>query len=882
MATRRQQANRQDSADEGTSSGSSSQQFQPLPIELLLGTENWKTWKFAIRVTLVQEGLVNCINSLPSEEARANPESPEMRRDSRAHARICTSLHRSVVIHVIETQYAKEALDVLCSIFEDRGMHRRINLISDLFELKHASFPSLRQYVMAVKDVNSIAATGRPMEDETSAVMLLRNPRPEMRQLRQLIERTCTSAIPGEEGETTIKFEVVVGELLKEARVEEQENKNPGRALKFGANPGPDHHRGRHEQPSTRGQQQRRGDKRKAVDHGPGSQHGQAWQHRPRFNSNNNNQQTTSNTHCAICRVQNHSTSMCRRGPFPPCPHCRRTNHAEDCKYARRNPNESARVDNRENGSAGAKRFRVSGESGGPKGPNKWVMNMARSGESDCVSNGNKNSTEMYIDSAASKTMTGDRDFLHNFTEINNKEPITCTAGQTLYTAGTGTLKLITSECIGLEEIDNVTYVPGHEPDLSNLRVFGCLANVHIPGGTSKKLGDRSRSCVFVGLDDERKGFKVLDLNSKTITTVISVVFDESVFPAKTRAPQAQQENPLVQEETRKLLIPSSTVIYGSPIQSQIGLDTENENSSYWEEYSTTSISRISGDEQSSDPDTSSTTETENSDSPIHVETPQHTRRKRVQKKFPDFITYVNCPNRKNWIEAMQDELDSFEKNSVWKLVPLPAGAKLVDNRRVFRKKENQDGTTLYRARLVAKGYTQMYGVDYHETFAPVVRRTALRILFSTAVNFNLHIDHLDVKNAFLYGDLSEDVFVCQPEGFTEQQSHGKVCKLQKAMYGLKQAARSWYWKIDKVLKPLGFKNLPDEPCVYHRVRKDSVIMLALYVDDFYVIYNSVNDKNDLVKALDSEFEIKDLGEAKNCLGMKLERDWKKGTLLIH
>ena len=234
------------------------------------------------------------------------------------------------------------------------------------------------------------------------------------------------------------------------------------------------------------------------------------------------------------------------------------------------------------------------------------------------------------------------------------------------------------------------------------------------------------------------------------------------------------------------------------------------------------------------------------------------------------------------WIKAMQEELNSFEENQVWSLVDLPKAAKVVGNKWVFKCKCNQDGSTLHRARLVAKGFTQTHGTDYHETFAPVVRRTTIRILFATAVNHDLKIHHWYIKTAFLHGDLSETVYMCQPEGFEMKGMENKVCRLHKAVYGLKQAARSWNLKADKFLKNLGFKNFPDEACVYIKENKNSVIIVALYVDDFYIFFNSNEEKCDLLKALQSQFKVKDLGTAKNCLGMIIDRNWSEGTLNLH
>jgi len=239
-------------------------------------------------------------------------------------------------------------------------------------------------------------------------------------------------------------------------------------------------------------------------------------------------------------------------------------------------------------------------------------------------------------------------------------------------------------------------------------------------------------------------------------------------------------------------------------------------------------------------------------------------------------------PESRFWMEAMFDEINSFESCKAWTLEKPRVDSKIVGNRWVFKRKVNLDGTLLYRARLVAKGYTQTHGVDYYETYAPVVRRSTLRLLFSMAVNYDFKIAHLDVKTAFLNRDLLETAYMAQPEGFAAEGREGMVCKLNKAVYGLKQAARSWNQKADGVLKQQGFVNFSDEPCVYVKGNENSIVIIALYVDDFYLFYQNDCDKNQLLIVLQSYFKIKDLCEVKNCLGMRMERNWKNGTLLIH
>ncbi|GJW51255.1 retrotransposon protein, putative, ty1-copia subclass [Tanacetum coccineum] len=144
------------------------------------------------------------------------------------------------------------------------------------------------------------------------------------------------------------------------------------------------------------------------------------------------------------------------------------------------------------------------------------------------------------------------------------------------------------------------------------------------------------------------------------------------------------------------------------------------------------------------------------------------------------------------WIDAMNAEIQSMMDNMVWVLVDLPPGCKTVGSKWIFKKKTDMDGIVhTYKARLVAKGYTQLYGVDYEETFSPVADIRAIRILISIAAFYDYEIWQMDVKTAFLNGYLDEDIYMVQPEGFVDPNHPRKVCKLQRSIYGLKQASRS-------------------------------------------------------------------------------------------
>lgn len=205
-----------------------------------------------------------------------------------------------------------------------------------------------------------------------------------------------------------------------------------------------------------------------------------------------------------------------------------------------------------------------------------------------------------------------------------------------------------------------------------------------------------------------------------------------------------------------------------------------------------------------------------------------------------------------------------------------------MQNKWVFKIKRNQNGEIVtYKARLVAKGFTQKYGLDYTETFSPVIRLSNLRLLFAMTVELNLETDHLDVETAFLNGEIDEQIYMAQPEGFEEPGSENKVCLLNKAIYGLKQSSRLWYEKAHRILLNMNYKQSKVEPCKFYKNTRCSIVVIALYVDDFFLFYNDFDEAKRLKSELHKNFHMKDLGPISYCLGMKIERNRSTNELKI-
>jgi hypothetical protein len=218
--------------------------------------------------------------------------------------------------------------------------------------------------------------------------------------------------------------------------------------------------------------------------------------------------------------------------------------------------------------------------------------------------------------------------------------------------------------------------------------------------------------------------------------------------------------------------------------------------------------------------------------------------------------------------------------NDTWILVPRPKDAKVVKSRWVLRIK---DVNNLYKARFCAKGFTQRWGEDYDETFAPVAKYTSIRTLFALlAGRKNTKIHQMDVNTAFLNSALEEVVYVEQPEGYVVPGKEDYVCLLRKALYGLKQSPRAWFQLIATVLVDFDFQQSESDPCIFvHKNANGERTYIALYVDDLIIAGDNEEDIATIKRRLSERFDMKDLGIARRFLGMEIEYG-KDGSIKIH
>src|SRR6185369_6004664 len=202
-------------------------------------------------------------------------------------------------------------------------------------------------------------------------------------------------------------------------------------------------------------------------------------------------------------------------------------------------------------------------------------------------------------------------------------------------------------------------------------------------------------------------------------------------------------------------------------------------------------------------------------------------------KEPPNFAA---AKQEARWRAAMLEEMAAVEENRRWELVDPPAGCRPIGLNWVFKVKRNERGEVVrHKARLVAKGFVQRDGIDYEEVFAPVVRMESVRLLLALAAGRSWKVYHLDVKSAFLNGELAEEVYVQQPSGFVIAGEEHRVLRLRKALYGLRQAPRVWNIKLDASLTSLGFTKCATEHALYTRRSKGGLVIVGVYVDDLIV-----------------------------------------------
>ncbi|GJT40833.1 ribonuclease H-like domain-containing protein [Tanacetum coccineum] len=232
------------------------------------------------------------------------------------------------------------------------------------------------------------------------------------------------------------------------------------------------------------------------------------------------------------------------------------------------------------------------------------------------------------------------------------------------------------------------------------------------------------------------------------------------------------------------------------------------------------------------------------------------------------------------WVEAMQEELLQFKLQNVWVLVDLPKGHRAIGTKWVYRNKKDERGIVIRnKARLVAQGHTQEEGIDYDEVFAPVARIEAIRIFLAYASYMGFTVYQMDVKSAFLYGQIEEEVYVCQPPGFEDPDHPDKVYKVVKALYGLHQAPRAWYDTLATYLLSNGFQRGQIDQTLFIKSQKGHILLVQIYVDD--IIFGSTKKElcDEFEKLMKDKFQMSSMGELTFFLGLQVQQ--KKNGIFI-
>ncbi|KAJ0579636.1 putative RNA-directed DNA polymerase [Helianthus annuus] len=406
-----------------------------------------------------------------------------------------------------------------------------------------------------------------------------------------------------------------------------------------------------------------------------------------------------------------------------------------------------------------------------------------------------------------------------------------------------------------------LNYATPHElllkikPNVSYFRIFGCVCYVFVPSHLRVKLEKKAVRCIFVGYDQERKGWKCCDPTNGKCYISRNVIFDENL------SWWSSSKETLPDSDSEKLKEELETFVVKLNLDDSFEELTEAEDEAVACEPEPTA--EISDQGQSSTPLRRSSRASKPNPRYAHVVS--------IEEEVKEPETYIEASTKPEWIKAMKQELDALKNNETWELVPKPEGVKTVSCKWVFKLKKNTDGTIQrYKARLVARGFTQEYGLDYDETFSPVAKLTTVRVLIALATSLNWKLDQMDVNNAFLYGDLSHTVYMDQPIGFEEKKNQGYVCKLKKALYGLKQSPRAWYGKMGEFLSHNGYESSSSDASLFVKREGAYVAIVLVYVDDLIISGNWNEEIGMLKENLCTRFRIKDLGRLKHFLGLEV------------
>lgn len=415
----------------------------------------------------------------------------------------------------------------------------------------------------------------------------------------------------------------------------------------------------------------------------------------------------------------------------------------------------------------------------------------------------------------------------------------------------------------------------GKESTIEHFRTFGADVYVHIPTQKRRKMDAKSKKCIFVGYDDNVKGYRVYDPELRRVEVARDVKFLSDEFATIKFVNQSTGEEKSVQteenaestdranDERREPDEQRATTTQQVTVQETAAKVSKRRPTNLIDINESNIIgSRLRGERE------------ENGDNALMA-----MALIAIESDPQSYQEAMESSNSEKWKHAMKEEHDSLVDNATWELVDKPIGQKIIDCKWVYKVKCNTDETVeRYKARLVARGFNQQHGIDFEETFSPVVRFDSIRAILAIAAVNKLKMKQFDVKTAFLYGDLKENVFMKQPKGFEDGTE--KVCKLRKSLYGLKQSSRCWNQKFKDFIVEFGFKVSNADPCVFVKKTEEETLILCIYVDDGMIFGDNDKSIDLVIDHLQRKFEVKVI-EAGCFLGIEINR-LNDGSIFIH
>ncbi|CAH9104736.1 unnamed protein product, partial [Cuscuta epithymum] len=427
-------------------------------------------------------------------------------------------------------------------------------------------------------------------------------------------------------------------------------------------------------------------------------------------------------------------------------------------------------------------------------------------------------------------------------------------------------------------------------PDYGFLKTFGCLCYPFLRPYNQHKIDFRSLPCVFLGYSVAHKGYICFHQPTSRIYISRHVVFNEDVFPydqqpspssSPSRLPPSPSPPTLLQQAAA-LPSMSPPVTPSPPSVSSPSLSTPTQSPP------TSSLTPPPPYQQStiSSRAKQSRASTSHYRPATHNTHPMVTRAQTNSLKPKLFTSHISSPctlepstyaqavKYPHWQQAMHQEYAALMRNKTWSIVPCPTNVNVIGSKWIFRIKHHSDGSIeRYKARLVAQGYNQEAGIDFFDTFSPVVKPTTIRLVLSIALSHGWCIRQLDINNAFLNGDLREVVYMKQPRGFEDPNRLSHVCRLHKAIYGLKQAPRAWFTKLKCYLVQQGFRACQSDTSLFVHISSTSIIYILVYVDDLIITGTHPDLIQRFITRLHQVFALKDLGNLHFFLGLQIRRN---------